>query len=158
MKIRNGFVSNSSSSSFICDITGEEVQGWDLCLEDAGMYQCVNDHYFMEEFLVGDLPEESDEYEGGRWEIPAENCPICSFKYIEEDKLVMYIETAYNIKSSEVFDYMKSTNRRLRKLRNRYWFEYLEKEQGVSKLQLETRVKSKYSGYEEFENSLRGTK
>ena len=36
MKIRKGFVSNSSSSSFICDVSGEEHQGMDIGLEGAG--------------------------------------------------------------------------------------------------------------------------
>lgn len=44
MKIRVGFVSNSSSSSFVCSICGEEVSGYDMSLEDAGMKQCVNNH------------------------------------------------------------------------------------------------------------------
>ena len=33
MKIRAGFVSNSSSSSFICDVCGDEVSGVDISLE-----------------------------------------------------------------------------------------------------------------------------
>lgn len=30
VKFRNGFVSNSSSSSFICEICGEEESGYDI--------------------------------------------------------------------------------------------------------------------------------
>jgi len=37
MKIRQGFVSNSSSSSFTCDVCGEEVSGYDVCLSEAEM-------------------------------------------------------------------------------------------------------------------------
>ena len=29
MKVRIGFVSNSSSSSFVCDVCGEHAEGWD---------------------------------------------------------------------------------------------------------------------------------
>lgn len=46
MKIRKCFVSNSSSSSFTCDICGEVYGGWDISLEDAGMYECKNGHTF----------------------------------------------------------------------------------------------------------------
>ena len=46
MKIRIGFVSNSSSSSFTCGVCETTASGWDLCLEDAGMYECLNGHYF----------------------------------------------------------------------------------------------------------------
>jgi len=48
MRIRKGFVSNSSSSSFICDVCGRTESGWDLGLVDAGMMRCVNDHVFCE--------------------------------------------------------------------------------------------------------------
>lgn len=155
-KIRKGFVSNSSSSSFICDISGEEFQGMDLCLSDIDMYCCKEEHYFLEEFLVSEL--NSDEDENGddiRYAVPKENCPICSFKYLMEDSMVLYIGKFYNITSNEVFDYMKSTNKRLRKLRNKYWFEYLEKERGISKIKLDQEIKSKFGNVDEFESSLR---
>ena len=48
MKIRNGFVSNSSSSSFICEVCGQDASGYDMCLSDAEMYECVNGHIFCE--------------------------------------------------------------------------------------------------------------
>lgn len=48
MKIRNGFVSNSSSSSFTCDVCGETYSGWDACLSEAEMYECENGHTFCE--------------------------------------------------------------------------------------------------------------
>lgn len=44
MKVRQGFVSNSSSSSFICDACGQDSSGWDLCMDEAGMFQCENGH------------------------------------------------------------------------------------------------------------------
>jgi len=48
MKIRNGFVSNSSSSSFTCHICGNEESGRDCGLEDLGFMQCVNEHIFCD--------------------------------------------------------------------------------------------------------------
>jgi len=42
MKIRVGFVSNSSSSSYVCDICGEASSGYDFGLEDVDMFQCGN--------------------------------------------------------------------------------------------------------------------
>ena len=44
MKIRNGFVSNSSSSSFICDVCGGSDEGWDLAFEDSHMFECEFHH------------------------------------------------------------------------------------------------------------------
>ena len=52
VKIRTGFVSNSSSSSYICDICGEVVSGWDMGLDEAGMFECVKGHVFCEEHAV----------------------------------------------------------------------------------------------------------
>lgn len=51
MKIRIGFVSNSSSSSFICDVCGEDVSGMDMCLSDAEMHQCKNGHTICDSHL-----------------------------------------------------------------------------------------------------------
>ncbi len=52
MKIRAGFVSNSSSSSFTCDVTGKEHDGEyeiDTCF-------CVNGHRFVSDFRLPELP------------------------------------------------------------------------------------------------------
>lgn len=51
MKIRSCFVSNSSSSSFVCDICGEEASGMDMCLSEAQMYECLNGHTICESHL-----------------------------------------------------------------------------------------------------------
>lgn len=50
MKIRNGFVSNSSTTSFTCDVCGEEASGQDMSPNECGMicfYEC--DHIYCEE-------------------------------------------------------------------------------------------------------------
>lgn len=47
-KYRLDFVTNSSSSSYTCDVCGNTDSGWDLCLSDAGMCQCVNNHTFCQ--------------------------------------------------------------------------------------------------------------
>jgi hypothetical protein len=46
MKFRKDFVTNSSSSSYVCEICGRSESGWDLCLSECEMMECVNGHVF----------------------------------------------------------------------------------------------------------------
>ena len=52
MKKRKGFVSNSSSSSFVCEVCGSEESGMDMCLDDAGMAECKNGHIVCQEHMI----------------------------------------------------------------------------------------------------------
>lgn len=60
MKRRVGFVSNSSSSSFICDVSGEVVAGWDVGLNEAEMKQCENGHTFSDQYAVCEFEDIPD--------------------------------------------------------------------------------------------------
>lgn len=58
MKIRHGFVSNSSSSSFTCDITQRTESGWDdVCMSDIEMYQCEHGHMMDDTYVEGAIEE-----------------------------------------------------------------------------------------------------
>lgn len=46
MKFRKDFVTNSSSSSYVCEICGRTESGWDLSLSECEMMECVNGHIF----------------------------------------------------------------------------------------------------------------
>lgn len=52
MKIRHGFVSNSSSSSFVCGISGRRVSGYNLGMRDIEMIQCVVGHCMSDKYVV----------------------------------------------------------------------------------------------------------
>lgn len=123
MKFRKGFVSNSSSSSFICDISGEIFTGMDMCLSDFDLYQCVNGHTFHKDFLVKDpqevtLAEKKEiykKYVNGKfnddtieslwedfiadfsYETPSEFCPICSFKEMHKKDMLTYLMKKYDL-------------------------------------------------------------
>jgi hypothetical protein len=59
MKITNGFVTNSSSTCHICEVSGETESGIDLTLSDAGMVSCENGHVFLESY-IRKIPGEND--------------------------------------------------------------------------------------------------
>jgi len=44
MKRRKTFVSNSSSSSYVCEVCGHHDSGMDACPTDLGMVECSNGH------------------------------------------------------------------------------------------------------------------
>ena len=91
MKIRTGFVSNSSSSSFICDFCGREDSGMDYCLEDVEMFECENGHTFCEDEILTpndeQLEDTSDEYCEYRYGVPERFCPVCNrLKEMQKDE------------------------------------------------------------------------
>jgi hypothetical protein len=92
MKIRNGFVSNSSSSSFVCCISGEVESGYDLGIRDAGYYECKNGHVFCESFVLPAKDQEEDEEEEWDWHglVDPSRCPVCQLKEFDKDDLIAF--------------------------------------------------------------------
>ena len=52
MKIRTSFVTNSSSSSYVCQVTGSVECGTDLSMREASMVKCEHGHMFYERFVL----------------------------------------------------------------------------------------------------------
>jgi len=97
MKIRKGFVSNSSSSSFVCDVCGEQASGWDMSYSEAEMVCCKRGHDFCDKHLLGKntldflQDEEREDFdEDWRYETPTEFCPVCQMDVILDRELTMY--------------------------------------------------------------------
>lgn len=88
MKIRNGFVSNSSSSSFICAVSGGVEAGMDLCYSDAGFVQCENGHEFYEEYA---LPGYRDADDFDEYCLPERFCPICTLTHIRNEDVLAFL-------------------------------------------------------------------
>lgn len=147
MKMRTGFVSNSSSSSFICDVTGEDVSGRDMCLSDAGMCECENGHTFLDEYLVGEVDEDND---GWRYEVTGENCPICSMTHNSSADLKAYLSKTTEYKPSAIFAEIKAENKRRRVMRDHEYVSRVCNKLGKSKGDINTEIKTKFKTYTDF--------
>lgn len=62
MKFRKDFVTNSSSSSYVCEICGVTESGWDISLREAGMVECTNNHVFCKDEMLEVSREELLDY------------------------------------------------------------------------------------------------
>jgi hypothetical protein len=110
MKVRTNFVSNSSSTSFLCDFCGEEFSGMDLSPSEVEHSKCENHHIIcdgstldgydewkkvQEEKLKKEdknNPDMDDRnlslYE--EREIPSKFCPLCQFQKVSHNDIVEY--------------------------------------------------------------------
>ena len=104
MKIRTKFVSNSSSSSYQCTVCGQEVSGWDMCLSEAEMTECVNGHCFCDEHMLESkgFDEDADEDDEIRYGCAKNHCPVCSLKDFLDCDLLNYALSKLGMSSEEL--------------------------------------------------------
>lgn len=80
MKYRSDFVTNSSSSSYTCDICGRTESGWDISLSEAGMFECVDGHTICKDEMLPVPRAEMIKFmdlDDVRYEISEAFCPVC---------------------------------------------------------------------------------
>lgn len=105
MKIRSCFVSNSSSSSFICSACGEIESGWDLSFEEVGMVECENGHCFhkncVSKLVNFDKTEEEDCIE-------SKDCPFCNFKILNSNEGFLFLKLEYGLTNNDILEKIKN--------------------------------------------------
>lgn len=106
-KVRKGFVSNSSSSSFICEISGNVESGYDASPSDCGMIRCVNDHLMMEEYAPKGVELVEDEDWGGE-ALSEADCPICQLKEVRSDDLVKFALKQLGVTEEQLKDQIRN--------------------------------------------------
>ena len=132
MKIRKDFVTNSSSSSYVCEICGETNEGYDMSITEAGMYECENGHVFCQyhtsvneisrtqkETIINgrngtpksslkemDMDEINEQIQNiideDPYDIPEELCPICQFREIKPEDMIRFMMKEEGLKKSEL--------------------------------------------------------
>jgi hypothetical protein len=111
MKTRQGFVSNSSSSSYVCDCCGETESGWDLGLSDAEMFYGQCGHTLHDS--CAKLTEEGAEKisQEDRYDFPSKyyECPICNMEVFLESDLLKYTLMQLDLTKEELQKDMKET-------------------------------------------------
>lgn len=151
MKTRKGFVSNSSTTSFVCEVCGRtEVEYDSVSIEDLEMVRCVNEHLFCEEEMQGEGVGEN-----GHYDVPETCCPICSFQVFSQFDLARYLKKVTNISRDEAFAQVKALNKRRRKLYDNEYNMYVMIKSNINQETLLNEVKEKFVTYSEFRKYLR---
>ena len=157
MKIRAGFVSNSSSSSYVCQICGRSDSGWDASANDLGFFECVNGHLFCDDEILdhhSDKKEENEDEENKDEDsddyIPEVGCPICQFQSSSKRDIAAYLLKKYGIPRDEVFAKVKENNKRRRKLYDVEYVNYVYEKFGLHENTVLSELKSQFGSYSEF--------
>lgn len=98
MHVRTGFVSNSSSSSFVCEVSDEIIVGYDASYQELNICECTNGHVFCDVYTIGEPDEcdENDEPKFNRYGLPPTMCPICTLTHIRDRDIAKFIFNKYN--------------------------------------------------------------
>lgn len=158
MKLRYGFVSNSSTTSFTCEICGRTESYYDSSsCTDYGFVRCENDHGICEEeALEGELTEEQqEELNNEGYDISEKQCPICQFQVISNSDIKKYLKKEKKVDEAEAFAEIKKINKRRKVLRENEYVQYVCRKFLLTEESLLKETKERFGTYIKFLNYLR---
>jgi len=159
MKARAGFVSNSSSTSFTCELCNATESGYDSAgIEDFGFFRCRNDHTICFDCVPeNEVVEHIDDDDEGYYGVDPAVCPICSFEIPSNKDMAVYLLRMTGIPRETAFAEIKKVNRRRRKLYDFEYVAYVVRVQGLDINAVLAGLRDKFDGdYAEFLKSLHG--
>ncbi len=162
MKFRNGFVTNSSSSSFTCEVCGDTESGYDISYEDAGMIQCENcGAVFCEHHKIGKITRQHKINFIKAHSKPSHFIPFDKTNDEAIDNLLL--ELGLDLKNDEYkgepyqnYDYPSifCPFCNMQELYDKDIIHYLLKKSGKSLPMIEKEIKSKFLSYEDFRKEI----
>ena len=143
MKIRSGFVTNSSSSSYICVMCDAKEESWDF---PDGWVICENEHHLCDK-CAGSIPDESLDHNG---QLPATTCPVCRLEAYSNHEMSVYLLKTRQISRDEVFAEIKKVNKRRRKLYDTEYIEYVLRKENATDDIILKEIKDKFVTWDAF--------
>ena len=169
MKIRTSYVSNSSSSSFICNVCGREESGYDCCAEDVGMMVCENNHTFCEshELLFQETVESIKSYLDRNyrpWQDEKQELfdkfMETEFASVEEmennEEFSEFMEEYYELFHDAGYDYHKCPICQFNILDANDGLKYLFRKYNLTEKDVLNELKNQFKDYNEFVDYLKG--
>jgi len=164
MKTRNGFISNSSSTSFICDVCSHMESGMDASARDLGFETCVNGHVFCDSH-VENLPKQtpadirkdikeqitSDKY----WDETTKKSALDELDDTLDDDIEELFEESYSDDGVAACQCPICT---FTELSTDDGFAFLKKNSGFANKEILDAIKSTFKTYKEFEAAIKPKK
>ena len=182
MKYRLDFVTNSSSSSYTCDICGHTDSGWDIGISECGMFECEEGHILctrhakpvetesLRAFLTEEITNSKSQSEA-RLIAPPEERPSWFSEENERRDLAKYIKLLEELPVMDKNDMMEIARDyyswdcerpsafcplcQLEAISSDDVLLYLAKKHNVSKASVLAEVKEMFGSYADFKRYLR---
>jgi len=154
MKVRHGFVSNSSTSSFLCDVCGDIQADRDLCLSDAEMRECINGHTFCDSHMLGEFDVDAMSFEEKKQIL----LNASSYYSDKAGKVEADIEELFDSWKGDARYEMPSTSCplcQLDQVPDEMMFKYLFKTTNSSKEELTKQIREQYGTYEKLAEAMK---